>query len=99
MHSICQLLETSYFSTFTYYPQTNEQLVRYNRTLSAMMRSYVNENQPDWHAFVSTLTYDYNSQTHRSTNTHPFDLVPSLKISVFTLNSTVSTGKMLTVAE
>ena len=53
----------------------NGQVERYNRTILAMLRNYVNENQDDWDQYVKALTYACNTSLHRSTGTTPFELV------------------------
>ena len=74
---MCELLGISNVFTSTYHPQTNGLVERYNRTILAMLRNYVNEHQNDWDEFASVLTYAYNNHVHRSTGTTPFDLVLS----------------------
>ena len=63
--------------TSTYYPQTNGQVERYNRTILDMLRNYVNEHQDDWDEYVTALKYAYNTSVHHSMGTTPFDLVLS----------------------
>lgn len=63
------------------------------------MRCYVYDNQKDWDAYASAITYVFNDQVYRSKNTRPFDLMFSRRIPDLTLESTVSTGKKLTSAE
>ena len=66
-------------------PKANGQVERYNRTIVAMLRNYVNEHQNDWDEFASVLTYAYNNHVHRSTGTTPFDLVLSRPPPAFSL--------------
>lgn len=63
---------------------------RYNRTILAMLRSYVNEHQDDWDDYAQALSYAYNSHVHRSTGTTPFDLVLSRPPPDFALHHDVS---------
>ena len=58
---------------------------RYNRTILAMLRNYVNEHQNDLDEFATVLTYAYNNHVHRSTGTIPFDLVLSRPLPAFSL--------------
>jgi len=57
-----------------YHPETNGQTERYNKTLAARLRHYINEHQTNWDTFVQPLTYAYNCQIHRTTGTSPFSL-------------------------
>ena len=58
---------------------------RYNTTILAMLRNYVNEHQSDWDEYAIALTYAYNNHVHRSTGTTPFDLVLSSSPPAFSL--------------
>jgi len=82
---VCKLLHTANVFTTTYHPQTNGQVERFNRSLTAMLRSYVDEHPKDWCAYTSALCYAYNMAVHRSTNTTPFELVLSRPPPEFTL--------------
>ena len=46
--AVCSFLGLTNVFTSTYHPQTNGQVERYNRTILAMLRNYVNEYQNDW---------------------------------------------------
>ena len=63
--------------TSTYHPQTNGQAERFNRSLTAMLRCYVEDHPTDWCRYVRALCYAYNTAIHRSTGTTPFELVLS----------------------
>ena len=82
---VCQTLGITNVFTSAYHPQTNGQVERYNRTLLAMLRNYVNDNQDDWDVYASALTYAYNTSVHRSTRTTPFDLILSRPPPPFSL--------------
>ena len=73
----------------TYHPQTNGQVERYNRTILAMLRNYVNEHQDDWDRCATALTYAYNNHVHRSTGTTPFSLVLSRPSPEFSLHHSI----------
>lgn len=70
----------------------------YNRTLTAMMRYYVNDHQQDWDVYNSILAIVCKSHVNRSTNSLPFDPVLNQQVQDFTVPSKVSHGKMLTAA-
>lgn len=59
----------------TYHPQANEQVERYNRTLAAMLRSYVNDHQDDQDEYASAVTHVYSCQVPWSTRSTLFELV------------------------
>ena len=61
----------------TYDPQTNKKLERYNRTILAVLRTYVTDGPKDWDLYTDALTYAYNNQPHTSKFMAPFELVLS----------------------
>ena len=75
--------------TSTYHTQTNGQVERYNRTIIAMLRNYVNEHQDDWDRYATALTYAYNNHVHRSTGTTSFSLVLSRPPPEFSLHHSI----------
>ncbi len=75
--SVCQTLNVRNKFTTTYHPQTNGQVERYNRTLKAMLKSYLDDHPHDWDLYARTLTYAYNCQPHTSTSLAPFELILS----------------------
>ena len=74
---VCRILNVHNTFTTTYHPQTNGQVERYNRTLKAAIRSYLDEHPTDWDLYTSSLTYAYNCLPHSSTDLAPFELVLS----------------------
>ena len=90
---VCGYLGLANVFTSTYHPQTNGQVERYNRTILAMLRNYVNEHQDDWDTYVTALTYAYNTSVHRSTGTTPFDLVLSHPPPPFTIHQDIGNPK------
>lgn len=63
--------------TSTYYPQTNGQTERSNRTIIQMFRCYVADHQRDWDTYFQALTFAYNMAVHCSTGMPALDLVLS----------------------
>ena len=74
---VCEVLSVENTFTSTYHPQTNGQAERFNRSLTAMLRCYVEDHPTDWCRYVRALCYAYNTAVHRSTGTTPFELVLS----------------------
>ena len=73
--AVCALLGVWNYLTTAYHPQSNGQTERFNRTPLQRLRHYVEEPQRDWDDYGQPLTFAYNTQVHRSTETTPFDLV------------------------
>lgn len=55
--------------------QASAQVERFNETIVTRLRYYVATHQRDCDLFVQPLTYVYDTQVYRSTNTTPFSLV------------------------
>ncbi|CAN8070204.1 unnamed protein product [Agarophyton chilense] len=77
LEAVCNLFGIKHYFTTAYHPQTNGQVERFNHTLVSRLRHYTEEHQTGWDELVQPLTYSYNLQVHRSTQTTPFDLVLS----------------------
>ena len=75
--SMCQILNVHNSFTTTYHPKTNGQTERFNRTIKAMIRSYLADHPRDWDLYTGALTFAYNWQPHSSTALAPFELVLS----------------------
>ena len=84
--AVCRHLGVATKFVTTYHPQANGQVERYNRTLAAMLRSYVNDHQNDWDEYAEALTYAYNNHVHRSTGMTPYELVLSRPPPEFSLH-------------
>ena len=52
LRETCQVLGVRNAFTSTYHPQTNGQTERFNRTLTAMLRCYVDDNPQDWDRYA-----------------------------------------------
>lgn len=59
----------------TYHPQTNGKVERFNRTLKATIKSYLDDHPTDSDLYTDSLIYAYNYQPHSSTVLAPFYLV------------------------
>ena len=75
--SVCAILNVENQFTTTCHPQANGQVERYNHTLKAVIKSYLDDHPCDWDLYTTALTYVYNCQPHTSTALAPFELVLS----------------------
>ena len=66
---VCNILPVHSIFTTTYHPQTNGQVERFNRTLAAMLRCYVENNPGIWCPYAPALCYAYNMFVHSTTGT------------------------------
>ena len=73
--NICRILGIRNVFTSTYQPQANDQVERFNRTLTSALRKYVGDHPKDWDLFSDVVTFAYNTQVHRTTKIAPFELV------------------------
>ncbi len=73
--SVCKILNVENQFTTTYHPQANGQVERFNRTLKAAIKAYLEEHPNDWDLYTRALTYAYNCQPHSATAIAPFELV------------------------
>lgn len=69
------------FST-PYHPQTNGALERSHATLKEYLKSFVNDNQDDWHCYLTTAILSYNTTPHCTTQFTPFELLYGYKPSI-----------------
>ena len=74
---VCNILQVHNIFTTTYHLQKNRQMERFNRTLAAMLRCYVEDNPGLWCMYAPALCYAYNMSVHSTTGTTPLDLVLS----------------------
>lgn len=72
---ICRTQGIKNLFTTTYHPQWNGQVERYNRSLLAAIRHYIEDHPKDWDLYTETIRYAYNTQVHSTTKFAPFDLV------------------------
>lgn len=67
-------LGVKHLTMTAYHPRTNAQSERFNRTIITRLRHFIAEHQRNWDIYVQPLTYAYNNQVHRCTNTSPYSL-------------------------
>ena len=83
---VCNVLQVHKIFTTTYHLQTNRQVKRFNCTLAAMLRCYVEKNNGLWCLYAPALCYEYNMSVHGTTGTTPFDLVLNRPLPEFKRN-------------
>ena len=75
MNELCRLLKISRLFTTPYHPQFDGLCERYNRTLAAMLRAFVSENQTDWDKYLPYVMHAYRAAPQESTRESPFFLM------------------------
>ena len=68
---VCKILEVTKTRSTPYHPSANGLVERFNRTLAAMIRSYVGSSDSDWDLFLPMLTAAYRSTVHSATGFTP----------------------------
>lgn len=90
----CEFLKIKQIWSSPYHPQTQGALERSHSTLKEYLKSFVNENQTNWHKFVYTAMLTYNSTIHTTTQFTPFELIfghkPYIPDSVFELRADIT---------
>lgn len=68
----CNFLKIKQLWSSPYHPQTQGALERSHSTLKEYLKSFVNEDQDNWHRYVYTAMLSYNTSVHSTTNLlHP----------------------------
>lgn len=75
MAEFCELLDIHKVRTSPYHPQCDGITERFNRSLQAMLTSYVNEKQDNWDELLPNLAFAYNTAVHSATKMFPFQLL------------------------
>ncbi|CAB3990520.1 Retrovirus-related Pol poly from transposon [Paramuricea clavata] len=75
MKEVFKLLGVHKLRTSPYYPQTDGQVERFNRTLKAIISSYVNGHHNDWDLHLPLALFAYRTSVHSSTRVFPFKAV------------------------
>ena len=73
--NMCQLLEIEKTRTTAYHPESDGLVQRLNKTLIAMLRSCVDENQKNWDMLLPKILLGYRSSVQTTTGYSPFSLV------------------------
>lgn len=56
-----------------YYPETNRQTERYNRTLFSPIRKFIFKHPKSRYPYTDVLAYAYNAQLHQSKELPPLN--------------------------
>ena len=68
---LCRLLEIRKTRTTPYHPSGNGQVERFNRTLVAMIKSYLQNEQGEWDRHLGCLAAAYRATPHSTTGMTP----------------------------
>lgn len=83
----CEFLRIKQIWSSPYHPQTQGGLERSHATLKEYLKSFVNENQTNWHKYVYTAMLAYNTNVHTTTRFTPYELLfghkPYIPDSIF----------------
>jgi len=72
---VCRLMGITNLYSTTYHPHTQGQFERYNRTIVARLKAYVEDHQDTWDELVFVSTLVYNSRPQQSTGVAPLEVV------------------------
>ena len=75
MHEISRLMGIHKSRTTAYHPQCDGLVERQNRTIQAILSSFVSQHRDDWDNWVSLAIYSYNTSCHESTGFSPYEMV------------------------
>ena len=60
--------------TTAYHPQTNGQTERFNKTVTEMIKKYIENGFEKWEDILGPVAFAYNNSTHSSTSKTPYFL-------------------------
>ena len=72
--SMAQQLNIKLNMSTASHPQTDGQSENLIRTLSGMLRGYIQKDEQNWDTVLSILEFEYNSTKHNSTQLSPFEV-------------------------
>ena len=73
--NICHYLGIDRKLTTAYYPQTDGQTEKFNRTLRGMIRNYVKDNHENWEDVLELVCFAYTASVHASSYETPYFLM------------------------
>ena len=65
---MCKLLQIDKTRTTPYHPQSDGMVERFNKTLCAMLRAYIDENHENWNGLLPYVTMAYRATCYESTS-------------------------------
>ena len=68
---MCKLLQIAKTRTTRYHPKSDGMVERFNRTLTAMLTAFVNENHTNWDEQLQFVMMAYRSTEHETTGLTP----------------------------
>lgn len=68
---VCGYLGVKHLTKTTYHSQTNSQAKPFSQSIVTRLQHYVVEHELDWDMYVQPLSYAYQKQFYRLTNTSP----------------------------
>ena len=80
LQELYQLLQIKRIRTMPYHPQTDGLVERFNGTLKAMLRKFVNRSRKDWDEYLPYLLFAYREVPQESTGFSPFELLYGRKV-------------------
>lgn len=75
LRQVYSLLGIKGIRTTPYHPQTDGMVERFNQTLKAMLRKFVNDTGSDWDQWLPYLLFAYREVPQASTGYSPFELL------------------------
>ena len=75
MHEVYNMMGIKKTRTTAYHPQCDGLVERQNRTLQAIITSFVSEHSSDWDQWLEQAVFAYNTSVHESTGISPYEMV------------------------
>ena len=75
MYEFSRLIGIHKSRTTAYHPQCDGLVERQNRTIQAILSSFLSQHRDDWDNWVSLAIYSYNTSCHESTGFSPYEMV------------------------
>ncbi len=72
--ALYKALNVKHMKIKAYHPQTNGQTERFNKTVTEMIRKYIENGFEKWENILGSVAFAYNNSTHSSTAETPYFL-------------------------